>query len=70
MEGIGAACRAVAGSGVAVRYLGGTLVLADEMLSCRFAGAAEAVRAVLEQAGEPFDRLVAVVDVPAPDPAA
>ena len=64
MELLRSTCERLASTGVPVRYLGGTFVLADEVLSCRFDGTAQAVRTVHELAGLPFDRLLPSIDVP------
>lgn len=64
MEVLRATCERLAATGVPVRYLGGTFVLEDEALSCRFDGTEQAVRAVHELAGLSFDRLLPSVDVP------
>ena len=53
-------CRQLAADGIPVRYLGATYVPDDESLSCRFAGTAQAVRAVHQLAGVPFDRLLVI----------
>lgn len=55
--------------GTVVRYLGSTIVPADEACFCQFEGASEAaVAAANERAGVPFSRIVAAVAVPvAPD---
>jgi len=41
-----------------VRYLGSILLREDEVVLCQFEGAAEAVRAVAEQAEIPFARIL------------
>jgi len=64
MELLRATCDRLASTGVTVRYLGGTFVLEDEALSCRFDGTAQAVRTVHELAGLTFDRLLPSIDVP------
>jgi hypothetical protein len=49
----------VAATGIAIRYLGSTLVPADEACLCCFeAGSAAAVAAMNERAGAPFARIV------------
>lgn len=63
MELIRTACEQLAGNGVSVQYLGGTFVLEDETLSCRFDCTAQTVRAVHELAGLPYDRLLPSIDV-------
>jgi hypothetical protein len=62
MAKVRASCEQLAASGVPVRWLGGTFLAADECVSLRFEGTAQAVRAAHELAGVPFDRLVASVD--------
>jgi hypothetical protein len=48
----------------AVRYLGSTIVLADEACYCRFEGPTEAAIAEANrQAGLSYDRIVSAVDV-------
>jgi len=64
MELIRNACERLADAGVPVRYLGGTFLIEDETLSCRFDGTAQAVRAVHELAGLTYDRLLPSVEVP------
>jgi hypothetical protein len=54
----------LAATGVPIRFLGGTFVLEDEALLCRFDGTAQAIRTVHELAGLTFDRLLPTVDVP------
>lgn len=63
MELIRVACERLADEGVPVRYLGGTFLIEDETLTCRFEGTAQAVRAVHELAGLTFDRLHPGIDV-------
>ncbi len=58
------ACERLSDSGVPVRYLGGTFLIEDETLSCRFEGTAQAVRAAHELAGLSLDRLLRSIDVP------
>ena len=53
-------------SGRAVRYLGSLLLRDDEVVLCRFEGAADHVREVAERAAVPFDRLLAVAHSPWP----
>jgi hypothetical protein len=55
-------CERLSADGVDVRWLGATFVPEDEALSCRFEGAPSAVRAVHELAGQPFDRLLQIVE--------
>jgi hypothetical protein len=63
MVKVRASCEQLAASGVPVRWLGGTYLAADECVSLRFEGTAQAVRAAHELAGVPFDRLVPSVEV-------
>jgi hypothetical protein len=58
-------CDRLSSAGVAVRWLGGTFVPADETVSCRFEGTAQAIRAVHEFAGESFDRILPMVELEA-----
>lgn len=58
-------CRQLAADGIPVRYLGATYIPADESLSCRFDGTAQAVRAVHQLAGVPFDRLLVIHEMSA-----
>ena len=53
-------CQQLAADGIPVRYLGATFIPADESLSCRFDGTAQAVRAAHQLAGVPFDRLLVI----------
>jgi len=43
--------------------MGGTFVLSDEAVSCRFEGSPQAIRAVHEIAGETFDRMLPMVEL-------
>lgn len=63
MARIRASCEQLAASGVPVRWLGGTFLADDEVLSLRFEGTAQAVRAAHDLADLPFDRLLPSVDV-------
>lgn len=56
-------CARLSEGGVAVRWLGGTFVLSDEAVSCRFEGSPQAIRAVHEIAGETFDRMLPMVEL-------
>jgi hypothetical protein len=58
-----ARCRQLAADGIPVRYLGATFIPADESLSCRFDGTAQAVRAAHQLAGIPFDRLLIIQEM-------
>jgi hypothetical protein len=58
-------CRQLAADGIPVRYLGATFIPADESLSCRFDGTAQAVRAAHQLAGLPFDRLLIIQEMSA-----
>ena len=55
-----ARCLQLAADGIPVRYLGATFIPADESLSCRFDGTAQAVRAAHQLAGAPFDRMLII----------
>ena len=51
--------------GTEVRYIGSTIVPADEACFCQFEGASEAaVAEANERAGVPFARIVAAITVP------
>lgn len=65
MEQLRACSDRLAATGVPVRFLGGTFILGDEAIACRFEGTAQAVRAVHELANATFDRLLAAVEVEA-----
>ena len=52
------------GADQSVRYLGSILLREDEVLLCRFEGAADRVRGVAEQADVPFDRLLTIAYSP------
>jgi hypothetical protein len=65
---LGRATEELRDEGIGVRYLGSTIVPADEACFCQFEGPSEA--AVVEantRAGVPFDRIVEAVAVPASD---
>ena len=62
MERLRQGCTQLTASGVAVRWLGGTYMPADEATSCRFEGTAQAIRAVHEIAGQPFDRMIEMIE--------
>lgn len=53
-------------AGRMVRYLGSILLREDEVVLCRFEGAAEHVRDVAEQAEIPFERILAAAHSPWP----
>lgn len=63
MERLRHGCDRLSAAGVAVQWLGGTYVPADETISCRFEGTAQAIRAVHEYAGESFDRILEMVEL-------
>jgi len=65
MRELRSASERLAATGVRVRYLGGTFVLGDEAMSCRFEGTAQAVRAVHDLAGLTLDRLLPATEVEA-----
>jgi hypothetical protein len=67
MEALRLACEWLTAEGVPVRYLSGALVPADELLSCRFDGAEQDVRAAHERAGLPVDRVLTTVELPEHD---
>ena len=53
-------------AGQSVRYLGSILLREDEVLLCRFEGAAGDVRGVAERAEIPFDRILTTAYSPRP----
>jgi hypothetical protein len=57
---------AASAGGQPVRYLGSILLREDEVVLCRFEGAADHVRDVAERAEVPFDRLLAAAHSPWP----
>ncbi len=64
-------CEQLEADGIPVRYLGATYIPADESLSCRFDGTAQAVRAAHHLAGVPCDRLLVIHEMnadPHPSP--
>ena len=62
-----ARARASAEAGTDVRYLGSRLVPSDEVVFCFFEGpTADAVQAVAERAGIPFERILESIHVPRP----
>ncbi|HZT85090.1 MAG TPA: hypothetical protein VE984_06670 [Gaiellaceae bacterium] len=42
-----------------VRYLGSVLIRQDEVVLCHFEGSADAIRRVADEAGVPYERLLA-----------
>ena len=46
-----------------IRWIAGTYVPFDEALSCRFEGSVHAVCALRDIAEEPWDRILAIVEV-------
>jgi hypothetical protein len=66
IENLQASCLQLAANGIPVRYLGATFIPADESLTCRFDGTAQAVRAVHEMAGTSFDRLLVIQEMTIP----
>ncbi|HEY1366390.1 MAG TPA: hypothetical protein VGF23_04730 [Gaiellaceae bacterium] len=53
-------------NGTPVRYLGSLLMREDEVLLCLFEGELASVRTAAEQAGVPFERLLAAAGSPWP----
>jgi hypothetical protein len=68
-ERIAAATAELALTGAAARYLGSILMRDDEVVLCLFEGSEADVRAVAEQAGVPFERILATAHSPWPAPA-
>lgn len=62
-ERLGRACRSLRARGIDIAFLGGTLALGDEIVTCRFDGSAEAIRLAHQRADLPIDRLVAAVEI-------
>ncbi|MEO5724204.1 MAG: hypothetical protein ABIQ39_02870 [Ilumatobacteraceae bacterium] len=58
-------CQRLAADGIPIRFLGATYIPADESLSCRFDGTAQAVRAAHQLAGVPLDRLLVIHEMSA-----
>src|ERR1700712_1068432 len=56
-------CDELTDGGIPIRYLGATFVPADESLSCRFDGTAQAVRTAYELSNATFDRLVVIEEM-------
>jgi hypothetical protein len=61
-----AAAAAAGGIGEEVRYLGAILLREDEVVLCRFEGAAVAVRRTAEEACIPFERILETAQSPWP----
>jgi hypothetical protein len=61
-----AAVAAAGSAGEDVRYLGSILLREDEVVLCRFEGAAAAVRRAAEQARIPFERILETAQSPWP----
>lgn len=61
-----AAAAAAGGAGEEVRYLGAILLREDEVVLCRFEGAAVAVRRAAEAARIPFERILETAQSPWP----
>lgn len=59
---------AIAGSRRPVAFLGSLLMPEDEVLLCLFAGPLADVRAISEQAGLPFERILRCVGLSWPTP--
>jgi len=59
-----AAVTAAGGVGEVVRYLGAILLREDEVVLCRFEGAAVAVRRAAEEARIPFERILETAQSP------
>jgi|SRR5436190_16623757 len=66
---IAAATAELAPTGTAARYLGSILISDDEVVLCLFEGSEADVRAMAEQAGVPFERILATAHSPWPAPA-
>jgi hypothetical protein len=65
---LGAVTAELRREGTDVRYLGSTIVPADEACFCQFDGASEeAVAEANTRAGVPFDRIVEAIEVATPD---
>jgi len=67
MEGVRSACEELASSGTRIRWLGGTLVAVDEVLTLRFEGTQAAVESAYQLAGQPFDRLLVSMELEGTD---
>ncbi len=61
-----AAAAELAEQGEDVSYIGSLVMREDEVLLCRFAGSADAVRRAAERAGIPYERIVAASSRPGP----
>jgi len=64
----GACAAELTRTGEPVRYLGSILMREDEVVLCLFEGAEQSVRRAAEQAGIPFDRILAATGSPWPIP--
>jgi hypothetical protein len=64
MQKLRASCEGLATAGLLVRYLSGTFLPGDELLSCRIEGTEEHVREAHARAGLTFDRVLITVEVP------
>jgi hypothetical protein len=67
MQQLRACCEQLAAAGADVRFLGGTFVPGDELLSCRIQGSEQVVRQAYERAGLTFDRVLSTMEVPSND---
>jgi hypothetical protein len=63
---IAAATADLAPTGRSARYLGSILMCDDEVVLCLFEGSEAEVRATAEQAGVPFERILATAHSPWP----
>jgi hypothetical protein len=63
LERLDQTTRELSREGSPVRYLGSTIVAADEACFCRFEGSEPAVREANRRAGVPFDRVTAGIAV-------
>jgi hypothetical protein len=68
-ERITTATAELALTGATARYLGSILMRDDEVVLCLFEGSEAEVRTVAEQAGVPFERILATAHSPWPAPA-
>jgi hypothetical protein len=67
MQTLRASCERLAATGVLVRYVGGTFVPGDELLSVRIEGTEAAVREAHRLAELTFDRVLTTMEVPSND---